>query len=356
MPDETIFSGEGGYASLVKTSHKGQDGALLKISNPNSRVNTVPSEALAEIAQALDVVEADKALRFLVLYGEEGRIHAGADVNMFAGGLTANENPPDYQAVHAYLEQGAGMDLRIKRLSKERITVSAVQGERFGGSVEWPLMTTHCVAAPDSGIQFSEVNIGIIPGWDGILNVLLKSGTANALYMGTTGARLNADDMKEAGLVAALAEPEQLLAAALDLAVDPPPVPDKAALKRLAGEETLLKTLSERLNVRRYEALVEEVKAKQDELEPKEFARHIDARLAEMGRPVAPLAVEAVFGLVAKGALLEAGDLDAVEELAEDEVASCSNLMKTRDRVVGINSVLKARENPLSKIAIFDRS
>ena len=91
-------------------------------------------------------------------------------------------------------------------------------------------------------------------------------------------------------------------------------------------------------------------------MEPKEFSKHIDKQLAGLGKPCAPLAVEAVFGVVARGAGIDPTDLNAVQELAFEEAARCSDLMRTKDRVIGIDSILKARENPLNKIAVFTRS
>lgn len=170
------------------------------------------------------------------------------------------------------------MDMRLKRLSRRIATVAVMRGERYGGSVEWPLMASRCVASAECAVQFPEVNVGIIPGWDGVLNV------------------------------------------------------------------------------RRYEALRDDCRSRQPSREPKELAKYIDERPAEMGRPVAPLAAEAVFGLLAKGARLAADDLEGIEELAYDEVASCSNLMKARDGAIGVNSILGARQDPLNKIAIFERS
>ena len=354
MPDETIYTGAGGYATLTTASSGGKDGALLKISNPESKVNTVPPQALVEIGEALSVAENDNRLKFVVFYGDEGKVHAGADVTMFAGGL--DEDTPDYAAVAEYLKQGAALDVRIKKLSRSRTTVSIMGGERFGGSVEWPLMASYVVASPETGVQFSEVNIGILPGWDGVLNVLLKSGAANALYMAATGARLDAGQMDKAEIVTLVTEPDKVMGAALELAAEAPPAAERGPTERLIGEDEFLAMLSERLDAGRYRALVEEAGSKTKELDPKEMSKYIDKRLAELGKPCAPLAAEAVFGLVARGAGIDPHDLDAVEELALAEAARCSELMRTKDRVTGINSILKARENPLNKIAVFERS
>ena len=267
-----------------------------------------------------------------------------------------DEKKIDFEAVDAYLKQGTALDVRIKKLSQKLVTVSAMYGERFGGSVEWPLMATYCVAADDTGIQLSEVNIGILPGWDGVLNVAIKAGPANALYMGTTGARLNAEQMLAAGIVDAVVPEGEIVTKALDLAGSKPPKREGIEQKDLVGEEELLKLITERLDTSRYQTLRDEVANEKEGADPKELSKSVDKRLAKLGKPSAPLSVEAVTAFVQDCQNADLGDVGAVETLAFKEAALCAALMKTRDRVLGIDSILKAREDVLNKIAIFTKS
>lgn len=358
MPDnEIIYKGENGCVTLSTKSYEGTDGVLLKIENPESPVNTVSFAALNEISKALDIIESDKKFKFVILYGSESKIHAGADISMFAGGLNKDENPPDYDEIRRYLNLGTNLDFRVKKLSKFLKTVSILTGERFGGSVEWPLMAEYCVVSPEAGIQFSEVNIGIIPGWDGILNVCLKSGFENALFMGTTGTRISAEQMVASGIGSYISEPEKMMDRALSLAVEKSHSVQKSKKLIFTSEKELFKTLSERMNIHRYEKFIEELKPEQTGMDPKEFSKNIDRKLNEIGRPIAPLAVEAVFGLVSKyGNRINDDDLDTIKEMGEEEAQRCLDLMKTNDRVKGINSILKARENPFNKIPLYKRN
>jgi enoyl-CoA hydratase/carnithine racemase len=358
MADEGLFAGSGGYAKLKSVESGARKGAILEIANPSSKVNTLPPEALAEMGQALDAAAADPSLEFLVLCGGEGKVHAGADVNMFAGEITPSGDGKkiDLEAVDAYLRQGTALDVRIKKLSRKLVTVAAMYGERFGGSVEWPLMATYCVAAEDTGIQLSEVNIGILPGWDGLLNVAVKAGPANALYLGTTGARLTAAQMLEAGIVDAVVPEGDIVAKALELAGSRPPKREGVEGKDLVSEEALLKLITERLDASRYQTLREEVAAEKQGADPKELARSVDRRLAKLGKPSAPLAVEAVTAFVQDCQNADLSDVNAIETLAFKEAALCAALMKTRDRVIGINSILGARDDVLNKIPVFTKS
>ena len=123
QPEKTspapLFNGKGGYTSLTSKTFKGARGAILTMTNPTNKVNTVPPEALLEINQALDLVENEAGFTFLIIKGTADKIHAGADVKMFSGGLTLEQSPPDYEKIRAYLHNGTLLDLRIKKLSRK---------------------------------------------------------------------------------------------------------------------------------------------------------------------------------------------------------------------------------------------
>jgi enoyl-CoA hydratase/carnithine racemase len=174
--------------------------------------------------------------------------------------------------------------------------------------------------------------------------------------MGATGVRLDAAKLLEAGIVDALAEGEELLAKALELAGSLPPVRERKETKDLAGEEEILATLKDRLDTSRYAALRDNVAEEKEGADPKELSKSVDKRLAAMGKPCAPLAVEAVTAFVKDCQEADLSDLAAVETLAFKEAALCTALMKTGDRVLGINSVLRAREDVLNKIPIYTKS
>lgn len=340
MPE--IISGK--YVTAARKEHKGKYGLLLKFGNPDSKVNTVPIEALKEIHQALDEVREDKSLTFIVFHGDQGKIHAGADLTMFAGDI-------DSQAVHDYLMAGTNLDLKIKEISLKKRTVSIMQGERYGGSAEWPLMAGYSVCTPETGIRFSEVNVGIIPGWDGILNVMLRSNKDNALYMAATGNRVDADEMLEFGLVTRIVPEDTIMDSALDLATADFVKP-KGKHGTFASREELDKIIAARMDTGKYRKLAEEASRKMERGEPSDDIRKfVGKRLNEIGKPVAPPAVNAVFKLIDTYPKLERDDMDRIKEMAHDEAESCFRLMDTVDRRTGVNSILT--NDPLQKIPIY---
>jgi enoyl-CoA hydratase/carnithine racemase len=320
---------------------------LVKTANPVGKVDTLPYEALKEMRETLEVVREDQSLAFVIFYGGETKVHAGADLAMFAGEI-------DFRAVHEYLLAGAEIDMLVKSLGKR--TVSIIQGDCYGGSVEWPLMAESSICTNDASIQFSEVNIGIIPGWSGILNVLLRSNKENALCLAATGRKINAQEMLSAGLVSRVCSAEDMMDIALDLvttdAMDNPVINSFSTL----GE--INKIIDSRTDVGRYRALYNEVSKRiangeliEDRHADNYAGKYIMMKLNESGRPLAPLAVKTVFDLVEKYSNVKSADKVLAGEMAREEADLCFALMKTVDRRTGVNSIVSA--NSLDKIPVY---
>ena len=342
------FSGK--FVTTSLKEHKGQKGVVVKFFNPTSKVQTVPIEGLTEINQILQELQKDESTQFMVFYGDTGEIHAGADVNLFSGDL-------DLATVHEYLLAGMRMDLNIKEISRTRKTVSIMQGKRYGGSAEWPLMARYSVCTPDTTIQFSEVNIGLIPGWDGVLNVLLRSNKENALYLAATGNRITSQEMLASGLVLSVCPDNEIMDRALDLATTDSLI-SKSAPKTFATREMIDQLIAQGTDAGRYRKLLEEVtgKLKTGELNPdinqdNYVSKYIGVRLTELGKPLAPLAVQSVFDLIDAHPGVHWEDFEAIKKMAHDEAESCFRLMKTLDRKTGVNSILT--KDPLEKIPVY---
>lgn len=347
MPE--MISGK--YVTVSKKKHNGQSGILLSFINPDSKVNVVPLEALQEMHHALDEIGEDSSLSFMVFTGSQGKVHAGADLALFHGDI-------DPAAVQDYLNLGAALDFKIKNISRKMKTVSLMQGERFGGSVEWPLMTEFSVCTPDTAIQFSEVNIGLIPGWAGILNVMLRSNKENARYMAATGNRVTAQEMKDYGLVEIISE-GNILEDALNIATQHEvPLGFNATGKEMCPGDKLDQMISERTDSRKYEELEKEVSSKlqtndlsNDKGRENYAGSYISQRLTRLGKPLAPLAVAATMELIDRFSGISREDLEQIRKMGECEAQSCFRLMKTLDRKIGVNSVLTS--NPIERIPIY---
>lgn len=131
----------------------------------NSRVNALSSQLLDEIETAL--AEAIAANRALVLYSDTGIFAAGADLKEFLV-MAAREG-----AIDAYIRRGQRLFAAIRQAPVP--VVAAVAGKALGGGLE---LMFHCHAIQahaESSLGLVEVSVGIVPGWGGCRELLVRA-------------------------------------------------------------------------------------------------------------------------------------------------------------------------------------
>jgi enoyl-CoA hydratase len=175
---------------------------IITINRPEAKnaVNAAVSRALAD---AMDRLDGDAGLSVGVLTGAGGSFCAGMDLKAFARG----EN---------VVVEGRGMGFTQRPPVKPLI--SAVEGYCLAGGCELALATDLIVASKDSAFGIPETKRGLVAGGGGLLRLPQRIPYAVAMELALTGERLSAQRAHELGLVNALAEPGQVLDAAIELA------------------------------------------------------------------------------------------------------------------------------------------
>ena len=133
-----------------------EDGiATLTVDRPEVR-NALDADTVAEIHLALDTLEADPAMRVLIVTGGGEKVFvAGADVRT----LLARSNR-DVLA--------AGNNRLFARLEAVPFpTIAAINGWALGGGLEFALACDIRIAADHAKLGLPETGLGIIPGAGG---------------------------------------------------------------------------------------------------------------------------------------------------------------------------------------------
>jgi methylglutaconyl-CoA hydratase len=129
--------------------------AMIALARPDVH-NAFNATLIDELARALSALDADDAVRAVILLGQGRSFCAGADLNwmkaMAAYGHA--ENVADAAAM-------AGMLATLARLSKP--TIARVHGPAFGGGVGLVACCDIAIAAYDATFSLSEVKLGLIP-------------------------------------------------------------------------------------------------------------------------------------------------------------------------------------------------
>lgn len=170
-----------------------EDGiAIVWIDDENESVNTITDAFGAELERAMKQVHDDDKIRGAVLASRKKDFIVGANIDL----LSALPSPA--AATAKAKELAAALDgLRKKPI------VAAVHGQALGGGFEIALACSAIVASddPKTGFGLPEVQLGLLPGANGLLRVADRIGLAGALDLGLTGRTVRAKKAKSMGLV-----------------------------------------------------------------------------------------------------------------------------------------------------------
>jgi enoyl-CoA hydratase len=174
--------------SLVVVEREGGVGVVLM--NRPQALNALSSELMDDVVGALEELDADDAIRCIVLGGNERAFAAGADVGELAAAtpieLYESRRIDRWDAIHA---------LRTP-------LVAAVSGYCLGGGCELAMVCDLIVASETAQFGQPEINLGVLPGAGGTQRLTRAVGKSLAMDVILTGRFLSAREALQAGLVA----------------------------------------------------------------------------------------------------------------------------------------------------------
>ncbi|NWG52761.1 MAG: enoyl-CoA hydratase [Hydrogenophilaceae bacterium] len=176
--------------------------AVIRLNRPEA-LNALNRQVLADISAALDDVEADPAIRCILIAGSEKAFAAGADIKEMADKSYADVMREDLFA---------GWD----RLTKcRKPIIAAVAGYALGGGCELAMMCDLILAAESAKFGQPEIKLGVMPGMGGTQRFTRAVGKAKAMDMCLTGRMMDATEAERAGLVARVVPADKLMEEAM---------------------------------------------------------------------------------------------------------------------------------------------
>jgi enoyl-CoA hydratase len=250
---------EASYRSiLVERSDAGH--ATIVLNRPD-KLNTLSIAMRGEIAAAVDALEADPAIRVLILTGAGRAFTAGLDLDEWTAPGVVAAGAYEYDVVAA-LERFSGP------------LIGAINGLAITGGVEIALACDVLIASSDARFADSHAQVGLLPGWGGSARMVRRVGLQRAKELAFTGRFLGADEALAWGFVNRVVAPERLRAEAEALAVQMLACVPEAivAYKRLLDAEANV-PLAEALRIEREASMANNIPMPKAE---------IDARLARL--------------------------------------------------------------------------
>jgi enoyl-CoA hydratase/carnithine racemase len=148
--------------------------ATITLDRPQ-KLNAVTPEMLEGLEAALATIEADEAIRVVVLTGAGDRAFcAGADINAWASLAPIDMWRRWVRSGHRVMDRLEGL---------RQPTIAALNGIAYGGGLELALACDLRIAADTVKVAAPEVGIGTIPGWGMTTRLAVVAGPARAKQM-----------------------------------------------------------------------------------------------------------------------------------------------------------------------------
>ncbi|KAJ8986169.1 hypothetical protein NQ317_005643 [Molorchus minor] len=185
------------YIKLSKAGAKNNVG-IITLNRPKA-LNALCNGLMQEVANALDVLEADSSIGAIIITGSEKAFAAGADIKEMAN--------------NTYSQCIAGNFLsHWNRVSKSvKPVIAAVNGYALGGGCELAMMCDIIYAGENAKFGQPEILIGTIPGAGGTQRLTRAVGKSKAMEIVLTGNQVAAQEAERMGLVSKVFPTDKLL-------------------------------------------------------------------------------------------------------------------------------------------------
>lgn len=221
-----------GYDDLLYQVDK-NNVAVITLNRPEA-MNALTHKTHEELARAFDEADRDDNARVIILTGAGRGFCSGDDVKsiFLGGGPEGQDSEKRYmESQLRYLQGGVLEGGGAKLLTMNKPTIAAVNGAAVGYGCDLTLMCDMRIASEKA--RFGEVflRVGLIPD-EGMLLLPRLVGLAKAYELILTTDIIDAREAERIGLVNRVVPHEELMSAAMELAVNiarKPPISVKLA-------------------------------------------------------------------------------------------------------------------------------
>ena len=173
------------------------------------KLNALDLDMLGDLSVILDRVEADSAVRVVILTGEGKAFSAGGDIAAWGG------MQPE-QFGHRWVRHGHRIFDRLATLRMP--VIAAMNGHALGGGLELAGAADIRIAERQAKIGLPETSLGMVPGWSGTQRLVRRFGAQIVRRMVLGGEMFVAEEARANGLVDLVVDTGEALNAAKDYA------------------------------------------------------------------------------------------------------------------------------------------
>jgi enoyl-CoA hydratase len=168
--------------------------ATIRLNRPK-HLNRLQPEDLEALKQLFDRIEADAAIRVLVLTGTGRAFSAGYDLNSVADRATS----PDEETA------GSAFEVMVNRLEDLGVpTICRINGGVYGGSTDMALACDFRIGVDTAEMFMPAARLGLHYYKSGIRRYVSRLGTDNAKKLFLTAQKIDAAEMLRIGYLTAM--------------------------------------------------------------------------------------------------------------------------------------------------------
>ena len=206
-------------------------GSIAKISlNRPELLNALNTGLMKKLADMLEELDQDEAIRVIIITGNEKAFAAGADIKELS-----ETKPVDFVMKQFFRDWE-----RIRKITKPLI--AAVSGYALGGGNELAMCCDMIIASDTARFGQPEILLGVIPGAGGTQRLTKAAGSKKAMEMILTGKNITAKEALQWGLINRVVPAEHLEKEAMSLAreiAEKPPVAVRLAKQAVLKAQEL---------------------------------------------------------------------------------------------------------------------
>lgn len=182
--------------------------ATITLARPE-KLNALDDVMVGLLGRFADAVDADRAVRAVILTAEGKAFCAGGDIVAW-GGLSPLEMG------QGWVRSGHRVFDKLARMKPP--VIAAMNGHALGGGLELAVTADIRICEAQAKIGLPETGLGMIPGWSGTQRLVKRLGGQVARRLALTGEIVTAEQALTMGIVDQLVEKGGALAAAQAMA------------------------------------------------------------------------------------------------------------------------------------------
>jgi len=174
--------------------------ATIRLNRPR-HVNRIQAEDLQALLALFDQVEADRAIRVLVITGTGRAFSSGYDLNSVAERSASNTEQT----------AGSAFEVMVDRLEDLGVpTICRLNGSVYGGSTDLALACDFRIGVDTAEMFMPAARLGLHYYTSGIRRYVSRLGVDNAKKLFLTAEKITAPEMLRIGYLTAMVPPEAL--------------------------------------------------------------------------------------------------------------------------------------------------